>query len=191
MKLRPVYITGAARTAIGRLDGALAGISATELGRIVISAALERSGAGPEAVSEVIMGHVVQAGCGSNTARQAALLAGLPQAVPSFTVNKVCVSGMKAVTLGATAIACGEAEIVVTGGTENMSQAPYLLTRARSGYHLGNGVLVDSLLRDALTDPLGEYHMARTAEQLASDYSISREEQDRFALASNLSLIHI
>ncbi len=185
MELRSVFIAAAARTALGRFDGALAGIPATELGGIIIKECIARSGVDPNGVDEVIMGHVIQAGCGSNTARQAALIAELPVTMPSFTVNKVCVSGMKATALAALSIAAEESDVVIAGGMENMSRAPYLLANARSGYRLGDGVMVDSLLRDALTDPLGGYHMAQTAERLAEDYSISREDQDRFALLSN------
>ncbi len=182
--MRDVYIVGAARTAIGRIGGALGGVSAVELGKAAMAEALRRSGLPAAEVGELVMGQVVQAGAGSNPARQVALMAGLPVGVPSFTVNMVCASGMKAVALAARTVASGEAEITVAGGMESMSSAPYLLDKARAGYRLGDGVLVDSLLRDALQDPLGRYHMAVTAETLASERGITREEQDAFALSS-------
>jgi len=182
--MRDVYVIGAARTAIGKLGGALAGMTAVELGRTAVLEGLRRARIEPAEVGELIMGQVIQAGAGMNPARQVSLLAGLPVTVPAFTVNMVCASGMKAVALAARAVAAGEAEIVVAGGMESMSSAPYLLDKARSGYRLGDGALVDSILRDALTDPLGRYHMALTAERLAEERGISREEQDDFALSS-------
>ena len=182
--MREVVILGAVRTPIGSFGGSLAGISAQELGGIVIKEALARSDVRPEAVDEVIMGCVLQAGLGQNVARQAALRAGLPFGVPAMTVNKVCASGLKAVSLAAQAIAAGEAEIVVAGGTESMSQAPYLLAKARFGYKMGDGKLVDSMLNDGLWCAANDYHMGMTAENIAERWGITRAEQDAFAAAS-------
>jgi acetyl-CoA C-acetyltransferase len=182
--MRDVYVLGAARTAIGRLGGALAGMSAVEIARPAVQEAMHRAGVQPAEVDELVMGQVLQAGAGSNPARQLSLLAGIPVTVSAYTVNMVCASGMKAVSLGARAVAAEEAEIVVAGGMESMTNAPYLLEKARTGYRLGDGTLTDSLLRDALTDPIGRYHMALTAERLAEEHGISRELQDDFALAS-------
>ena len=179
-----VVIAGAVRTAIGKFGGALATLPATRLGAIVIRDALGRAGVAPDQVDEVIMGQVLQAGAGLNPARQAALLAGLPVTVPAYTVNKVCASGMKAIALGAQAIASGQSEIVVAGGMENMSAAPFLLDRARWGYRLGDGGLVDVIIRDALSDPLERCHMGITAENLAAEFDISRHDQDEFAARS-------
>jgi acetyl-CoA C-acetyltransferase len=182
--MRDVYVIGAARTAIGKLGGALAAMSAVELGTAAVLEGMRRARIEPTEVSELIMGQVIQEGAGMNPARQVSLLAGVPVSVPAFTVNMVCASGMKAVALAAQAVAAGEAEIVMAGGMESMSNAPYLLDKARAGYRLGDGAIVDSILRDALTDPLGRYHMALTAERLAEEKGISREEQDAFALFS-------
>ena len=182
--MRDVYIASAVRTAIGKLCGALAGFSAVDLGTIAVREAIARAGVSPEDIDQVVMGQAVQAGAGSNPARQVSLLSGIPVSVPSYTVNMVCGSGMKAVSLGALAIRTGEAEIVAAGGMESMSNAPYLLDKARKGYRLGDAELFDSLLRDALIDPLGRYHMAMTAERLAEERGISRGDQDSFALGS-------
>ena len=157
---------------------------AAELGKTVTESALTRAGIAPEDVDEVVFGHVLQAGTGLNTARQIALRAGMPVGVPAYTVNKVCASGMKAVVLGAMSIASRENDIVVAGGTENMSAAPFLLQNARWGCRLGHSEAVDVILRDALSDPLGDYHMGITAENLAHEFSISRERQDEFAASS-------
>ena len=182
--MRDVVIAGAVRTAIGRLGGALAGVPVTELGATVLKEAVRRAGLTPEDVEEVIMGHVIQAGTGLNPARQALLLAGMPVFVPAYTVNKVCASGMKAVALGALSVASGEREIVAVGGMENMSRAPHLLPQARSGYPLGDGEVLDAILRDALQDPVAGYHMGITAENLAEEFRISRADQDAFATRS-------
>jgi len=182
--MREVVIAGAVRTAVGKFGGALADVRAVELGTVVVKEALRRTGLAPEDVDEVIMGQVLQAGAGANAARQTALLSGIPAAVPAYTVNKVCASGMKAVTLGALSIASGENEIVVAGGMENMSAAPFLLSRARWGYRLGDGDLLDCLLRDALTDPGEHCHMGITAENLAEEFHVSRADQDEFAAHS-------
>lgn len=182
--MHEVVIVAATRTAIGAFQGALANIPASELGACVIRALLESTGLDPARVDEVILGQVLSAGCGQNPARQAALLAGLPHGVPALTLNKVCGSGLKALHLAAQAIRCGDAEVVIAGGMENMSQAPYLLPQARSGLRLGHGQIVDSLLHDGLWDAFNDYHMGITAENLAARYAISREEQDAFAAAS-------
>ncbi|HEY8341675.1 MAG TPA: acetyl-CoA C-acetyltransferase [Calditerricola sp.] len=184
MRKRDAVIVSAVRTPIGTFNGALSSVSATELGAAVIRAALERAGVAPEQVDEVIMGNVLQAGLGQNPARQAAIKAGLPHDVPAQTVNMVCGSGLKAVHLAAQAIWTGEADVVVAGGMENMSRAPYLLPHARTGYRMGNQTVVDSMIHDGLWCAFNDYHMGITAENLAEEYGITREEQDRFALWS-------
>ena len=160
-------ILSATRTAIGSLGGSLASIGAVELGTVVIHEALIRAGVSPEEVDEVIMGNVLQAGLGQNTARQASLRAGIPVETPAFTVNKVCASGLKAVTIAAQSIMSGECDLVVAGGMEQMSGAPYLLMKARGGYRLGNDELVDSLVHDGVWDAINDYHMGITAENVA------------------------
>ena len=184
--MRQVVIAGATRSAIGKFGGALAGVAATELGAAVAREALRRAAVAPEEVDEVIMGQVLQAGVGLNPARQVALRSGIPVSVPAYTVNKVCASSMKAVALGALSVASGECDIVLAGGMESMSGAPFLLQQARWGYRLGDGRLVDSLVRDALEDPTGGYQMGVTAETLASEFRISRQRQDEYALSSHL-----
>lgn len=184
MGKRDAVIVSAVRTPIGTFNGALSSVSATELGAAVIRAALERAGVAPEQVDEVIMGNVLQAGLGQNPARQAAIKAGLPHDVPAQTVNMVCGSGLKAVHLAAQAIWTGEADVVVAGGMENMSRAPYLLPHARTGYRMGNQTVVDSMIHDGLWCAFNDYHRGITAENLAEQYGITREEQDRFALWS-------
>lgn len=182
--MRTVVIASAARTPIGSFGGSLASVSAAQLGSLVISEVIRRAGVCPEGVEEVIMGQILQGGCGQNTARQAAIGAGIPAAVPSYTVNKLCGSGLKSVALGALAIAAGEAGMIVAGGMESMSRAPYLLDKARGGYRMGHGILEDSILKDALTDAFHGIHMGITAENIAEQYRISREEADAFALQS-------
>jgi acetyl-CoA C-acetyltransferase len=182
--MKEVVIAGAVRTAVGTFGGSLRDVSAVTLGSIVIRAVLEKSALDPVAVDEVIMGCVLQGGLGQNVARQAALQAGLPDTVPCTTINKVCGSGLKSVTMAAAAIRAGDAEIVVAGGTENMSAAPYLLGGARWGMRMGDGQCVDLMIRDGLWCAFGNYHMGITAENIASRFGISREEQDRFALSS-------
>ena len=182
--MRTVVIVSAARTPVGSFGGSLASVSATQLGQIVISEVIRRAGVTSERIEEVIMGQILQAGCGQNPARQAAIGAGIPNHVPSYTVNKLCGSGLKSVALGALAIAAGEADMIVAGGMESMSRAPYLLDKARNGYRMGNGILEDTLLKDALTDAFHEIHMGITAENIADQYRISREEADAFALQS-------
>ncbi|CAI1019081.1 Acetyl-CoA acetyltransferase [Serratia entomophila] len=184
MQQREVVIVAATRTPVGGFHGALAPLTAVELGTLVVKALLERSGVPPQQVDEVILGQVLTAGCGQNPARQTALNAGLPDAVPALTVNKVCGSGLKAVQLAVQAIRCGDAEAVIAGGQESMSQSPYLMNGARAGLRLGHAQLVDSVIHDGLWDAFNDYHMGITAENLAEKYAISREEQDGFALAS-------
>lgn len=179
-----VVIASAVRTAIGSFLGALKDVSASELGGIVIKEALSRSGVKAEDVDEVIMGNVLQAGLGQNPARQAAIKGGLPETVPAMTINKVCGSGLKAVHLARQAILAGDADIVVAGGMENMSQAPFLLKNAREGFKMGDQKAVDSMISDGLWCAFNDYHMGITAENLCDRYSISREEQDAFAAAS-------
>jgi len=182
--MQDVLIVGAARTAIGKFGGTLAKIPAAELGAHVIRAALERARVPADQVSEVVMGQVLAAGCGQNPARQAALRAGLPERVPATTINKVCGSGLKAVMLGAQAIAQGDADVVVAGGQESMSLAPHLLPGSREGYRMGDAKMLDSMIVDGLWDVFNQYHMGVTAENVAREYAVAREEQDEFALAS-------
>lgn len=179
-----VVIASAVRTAIGSFLGSLKDVSASELGGIVIKEALSRSGVKAEDVDEVIMGNVLQAGLGQNPARQAAIKGGLPETVPAMTINKVCGSGLKAVHLARQAILAGDADIVVAGGMENMSQAPFLLKNAREGFKMGDQKVVDSMISDGLWCAFNDYHMGITAENLCERYSITREEQDAFAAAS-------
>jgi acetyl-CoA C-acetyltransferase len=187
---REVVIAGACRTAIGTFGGSLKDFSAVRLGTIVIGEALKRAGVAPQAVDETIMGHVLQAGTGENPARQSAVDAGVPVEVPAFTVNKVCGSGLKAVALGAQAIAAGDAEIVVAGGMESMTNAPYLLLKARWGIRMGDEPLVDSMLRDGLLDPWTGVHMGITAENVAERFAITRGEQDALASESVRRALH-
>ena len=176
-----VVIVSAVRTALGNFNGSLKNVSAPELGGAVIKGALDQAGVMPDQVDEVIMGNVLQAGIGQNPARQAAIKAGIPESVSSMTINKVCGSGLKAVHLATQAILAGDAEVVVAGGMENMSQAPYLLKNARDGFKMGDQKLVDTLTSDGLTCIFNDYHMGITAENLANKYSITREEQDEFS----------
>ncbi len=182
--MKEAVIVSAARTAIGTFSGTLANTSASELGAVVVRAALERAGVEPGAVDEVLMGCILQAGQGQNPARQAALKAGLPVEVPCTTINKVCGSGLKSVALAAQSIMAGDAEIVVAGGAENMNLAPYMLDKARTGYRMGHGQLIDSMIHDGLWCIFGDTHMGITAEKVAEQYGISRAEQDEFAAAS-------
>ena len=172
MELNETVIVSAVRTPIGSFQGALSGVSATELGSVVIAEALRRAHLGKNGVDEVIMGNVLSAGLGQAPARQAALGAGLSRAVPCLTINKVCGSGLKAVMLGAQAIRLGEAQVVVAGGMESMSQAPYLLSKARDGYRMGHGVLVDSMIKDGLWDVYNDFHMGEAAELCAEKFKI-------------------
>lgn len=179
-----VVIVAAVRTPIGSFGGSLKDISAVDLGSLVIKNAIERAGLEPEQVDEVIMGNVLGAGLGQNVARQMIVHAGVPVTVPAFTINKVCGSGLKAVQLAVQAVLCGDAEVVVAGGAENMSQAPYILPNQRWGSRMGNATVVDTMLRDGLTDGFEDYHMGITAENVAEQYGITREDQDSFALQS-------
>ena len=182
--MKEIVILSAARTAVGKFGGSLAGIPAEKLGSIAIAEALKRAGVQPEQVSEVLMGCVLQAGQGQNPARQASIHAGIPKEVPAMTVNMVCGSGLRAVNLAAAELLTGEAEIVVAGGMENMSAAPYLLPGARFGYRMNDGKMVDAMVRDALWDAFYDVHMGVTAENIAKEFAISRAEQDAFAAAS-------
>ncbi|AFS70270.1 acetyl-CoA C-acetyltransferase [Exiguobacterium antarcticum] len=179
-----VVIVSATRTAIGSFNGSLKDVKVTTLGATVIRAALEQANVAPNLVEEVIMGNVLQAGLGQNPARQASLLAGLPETVPAMTINKVCGSGLKAIHLAFQAIKSGEADIIVAGGMENMSQAPYVLSGARTGLRMGDQPLVDTIIKDGLECAFNDYHMGITAENLADQYAISREAQDQFAATS-------
>ncbi|QNB45342.1 acetyl-CoA C-acyltransferase [Thermanaerosceptrum fracticalcis] len=182
--MREVVIASAVRTPIGSFGGSLAEVSAVDLGALVIKEALKRASVAPENVDEVIMGCVLQAGLGQNVTRQAALKAGLPISTPALTINKVCGSGLKAVIMAAQAIMVGDADIIVAGGTENMSQSPYLLPKARFGYRMGPGKLEDSMIKDGLWCAMSDYHMGITAENIAEQWGITREEQDKFATIS-------
>jgi acetyl-CoA C-acetyltransferase len=178
-------IVSAVRTPIGRFQGGLASLRAPELGAIVVKEAVARAGIDPKLVQEVILGHVLQAGVGQNPARQAARGAGLPDEIGSVTINKVCGSGLKAVMLAAQAIRAGDAEVLVAGGMESMSRAPYLLPEAREGVRLGHGKLIDAMVWDGLWDVYNDFHMGVTAEKVAEKYSITREAQDEFAVGSH------
>lgn len=182
--MRQAVIVSAVRTAVGTFGGTLADVPAWELGAVVIAEALRRAQLEPSDVDEVIMGNILQAGQGQNPARQAAIKAGIPVKVPSMTINKVCGSGLKAVVLAAQAVMLGDADVVVAGGMESMNQAPYLLAKARTGYRMGHGELLDSMIKDGLWCALTNVHMGITAENLAEKYAISRQEQDEFALLS-------
>jgi acetyl-CoA C-acetyltransferase len=177
-------IVSAVRTPVGNFNGGLASVPATALGATVVAEALKRAGVDVEHVEEVLMGCVLQAGLGQNPARQAALNGGLPDTVPCMTINKLCGSGLKTVALAAQAIRAGDAEVLVAGGMENMSAAPYLLDQGRNGYRMGDGKVIDSMIHDGLTDAFEHCHMGITAENIATDYEISREDQDEFAAQS-------
>ncbi|WP_448724095.1 acetyl-CoA C-acetyltransferase [Pseudomonas farris] len=182
--MNEVVIVAATRTAIGSFQGSLSAIPATELGAAVIRRLLEQTGIDAAQIDEVILGQVLTAGSGQNPARQTAIKAGLPHTTPALTLNKVCGSGLKAVQLAVQAIRCGDAELVIAGGQENMSLAPYVLPKARTGLRLGHAQLQDSVIQDGLWDAFNDYHMGITAENLANQYSISREDQDAFAATS-------
>ena len=180
-----VVIISGVRTAVGKFQGSLADFSAPQLGAIVVREAVKRAGVDPKQVDECIMGNVVSAGLGQNPARQAAIFGGLAPEVGAMTINKVCGSGLKAVALAAQAIQTGNSSVVVAGGMESMSNAPYLLPQARKGYRLGNGQLIDSMVHDGLWDVYNDYHMGITGENVAEKYGITREEQDEFAVNSH------
>jgi acetyl-CoA C-acetyltransferase len=179
-----IVIVAATRTAIGKFGGALAKIPAPELGATVIRELLARAKLKPDQISEVILGQVLAAGSGQNPARQALIKAGLPAAIPAMTINKVCGSGLKAVMLAAQALRCGDAEIVIAGGQENMSAAPHVLPGSRDGFRMGDAKLVDTMIVDGLWDVFNQYHMGTTAENVAKQYGISRAQQDEFSVAS-------
>ena len=181
---KEIVLAGACRTAIGKMGGSLTGVPAAQLGAIVIKEALNRAGVKPEQVDEVFMGCVLQAAQGQNVARQAALKAGLPIEVPAQTLNIVCGSGLKCVNLAAAMIASGEADIIVAGGMENMSATPFALDKARYGYRMNDGKLIDCMIKDSLWDAFNNYHMGITAENVAEKYGVTREMQDEFAASS-------
>ncbi len=182
--MQDVVIVAATRTAVGSFQGSLATIPAVDLGAAVIRQLLGQTGLDGSHVDEVILGQVLTAGCGQNPARQAAIKAGLPVAVPAMTLNKVCGSGLKALHLGAQAIRCGDAEVIIAGGQENMSLANYVLPGARTGLRMGHASMIDSMISDGLWDAFNDYHMGITAENLVDKYGISREAQDAFAAQS-------
>ncbi|WP_430460964.1 acetyl-CoA C-acetyltransferase [Thalassolituus sp. LLYu03] len=179
-----VVIVAATRTAIGTFGGSLAGVQAVDLGATVIRALLEKTGVNPAEVNEVLMGQVLTAACGQNPARQAAIKAGLPDTTPAMTINKVCGSGLKALHLAAQAIKCGDADLMIAGGQESMSNAPHALPNSRNGQRMGPWNMVDTMIVDGLWDAFNDFHMGITAENIAEAYGISREEQDAFAAAS-------
>ena len=178
---KEIVLVGACRTAIGKMGGALSTVPAEQLGAIVMKEAMNRAGIAPEQIDEVLFGNVLTAAMGQNPARQAAVHAGIPYSVPALTLNNVCGSGLKTVNMAAALIEAGEAEIVMAGGMENMSMAPYALTKARFGYRMNNSTLVDTMVNDALWDAFNDYHMGITAENVAEEYGITREMQDEFA----------
>ncbi len=184
--MKEVVIVSAVRTAVGNFGGALSGLSATDLGVIAAKEAIRRAGIDAADISETIIGNILSAGLGQNIARQVALKAGLPHASPAMTINKLCGSGLRSVTMAAQFIMLGDAEIVLAGGTESMSNAPYLLPQGRTGYRMNHGQIIDSMIHDGLTDAFGNYHMGITAENIAEKWGITREEQDFFALESQL-----
>ena len=186
--VRSVIVSGV-RTPIGKFGGSLRDVPAVELGALVIKEAIKRAGIKPEDVDEVIMGQVVTAGCGQNTARQAAIKAGIPVEVPAFQLNKVCTSGLKAIALAHMLIQTGEAEVVVAGGMESMSSAPYALLKARWGYRMFNDVLVDLMVHDGLWDPIYNQHMAENTEDVANEFGVSRDEMDEWAYYSHVKAI--
>jgi acetyl-CoA C-acetyltransferase len=183
--MEDVVIVSAVRTPVGKFQGALSPLTAPQLGAIVVREAVRRAGLEPAQIDECIMGNVLAAGLGQNPARQAAIFGGLPYEVAALTINKVCGSGLKAIALAAQAIQTGNADIVVAGGMESMTNAPYLLPQARQGYRLGNGTLVDSVVNDGLWDHYNDQHMGISAENVADKHSISRERQDQFAMESH------
>lgn len=183
-KMKEVVIVSAARTAIGNFNGSLSGFSAVELGAIAAREAIVRAGINPNEINEAIVGNILSAGLGQNVARQVAIKAGVPETSPAMTINKLCGSGLRAVSMAAQFIMLGDADVILAGGTESMTNAPYLLDKARNGYRMGNGQIIDSMIYDGLTDVFNQYHMGVTAENIAEQWKISREEQDEFALKS-------
>ncbi len=182
--IKDIFVAGGVRTPIGSLSGSLSALSAAQLGSAAIKACLERTKLSTDSVDEVILGNVLSAGAGQNIARQAAIGSGLGVTMPAVTVNKVCGSGLVAVKLAAQAIQCGDASVVIAGGAESMSQAPYLLPKARTGYRMGHGELVDSMIKDGLWDVYNDKHMGMCGDQCASKYDLTREDQDHFAVTS-------
>lgn len=184
--MREVVIVSAARTPIGSFGGSLAALSAVELGTIVAREAIKRAGIDPALIDDVIIGNILSAGLGQNVARQVAVYAGVPETVPAVTINKLCGSGLRAVSMAAQFIMLGDADIILAGGTESMTNAPYLLPKGRYGYRMGDGKIIDSMIHDGLTETFNNYHMGVTAENIAKRWNISREEQDAFAMNSQL-----
>lgn len=182
--MKEVYIVDAGRTAVGNFGGSLSGISPAQMGATVVSELLKRNGLNGQEVDEVLMGSVLQAGHGQNVARQIAMAAGIPKEKTAMTINMVCGSGLRTVAMAAQTILAGDAELLIAGGAENMSQAPYILPKARTGYRMGDGTLVDTMIADGLTDVFNNFHMGITAENLADRYNLTREEQDEFAAQS-------
>jgi len=182
--MREIVIVSAVRTAVGSYGGTLKNISAVDLGAKVIEEAIKRAGIKPENVDEVLMGNVLQAGLGQNTARQAAVKAGLPVEVPAMTINKVCGSGLRTISLAAQMIKCGDADVIIAGGMENMSLAPYTMNSARWGQRMGNTEMTDVMINDGLWDAFNDYHMGITAENIAEKWNLTREDQDKFAAKS-------
>ena len=179
-----VVIVAALRTAVGKFGGSLSKIAAADMGASVIKALLEKTGVDPATISEVILGLVLTAGVGQNAARQAVIKSGLPDTIPAFTINKVCGSGLKATHLATQAIRCGDADIIIAGGQENMSASPHVLNNSRDGFRMGDAKLVDTMIVDGLWDVYNQYHMGVTAENVAKKYEVSRQDQDAFAMAS-------
>lgn len=182
--MKKVYVLGGCRTPIGKMGGALSSLSATDLGAIVIAETLKRTGIKPEEVNHVFMGCVIQAGLGQNVARQASIKAGLPVTTTAETINAVCGSGLECVNNAARMIQTGDADVVIAGGMESMSNAPYILKKARFGYRMGNAQMIDAMINDALWDSFNDYHMGITAENVCEQWKISREELDEFSVAS-------
>ena len=179
-----VVIVAALRTAVGKFGGSLSKVAAADMGASVIKALLEKTGVDPATISEVIMGQVLTAGVGQNPARQAVIKSGLPDTIPAYTINKVCGSGLKATHLATQAIRCGDADIIIAGGQENMSASPHVLNNSRDGFRMGDAKLVDTMIVDGLWDVYNQYHMGVTAENVAKKYEVSRQDQDEFALGS-------
>jgi len=182
--MKEVVIVSAARTAIGNFNGSLSGFSAVELGAIAAREAIARAGINPTEINEAIVGNILSAGLGQNVGRQVAIKAGVPDTSPAMTINKLCGSGLRAVSMAAQFIMLGDSDVILAGGTESMTNAPYLLDKARNGYRMGHGQIIDSMIYDGLTDVFNQYHMGVTAENIAEQWKISREEQDEFALKS-------
>jgi acetyl-CoA C-acetyltransferase len=184
--MREVVIVSAARTPIGSFGGSLAGVSAVELGTIAAKEAIKRAGIDPSEIDDVIVGNILSAGLGQNVARQISIYAGVPETVTAMTINKLCGSGLRAISMAAQFIMLGDADVILAGGTESMTNAPYLLPKGRYGYRMGDGKIIDSMIHDGLTETFNNYHMGVTAENIAKRWNISRQEQDEFALNSQL-----